>query len=145
MGAQTFKKMNRATSANANSIRNQRFLMQTLKRPDSSIKQRFEHLTPRERQRQRQELIDQFKNNVMNMIDQKPKSFADANYSQQLTHDSKDPEQLMNSLTNQSLNKPDTYLLRKQQKRQALMEKSHTQLEETKFWETRGLYKRGDE
>jgi len=25
------------------------------------------------------------------------------------------------------------------------MEKSHTQLEETKFWETRGLYKRGDE
>ena len=52
-------------TATAKSNRNHRFQIQSMKRPTSQIKQqRFEQLTPRQRQRRRQELIDRFKSNV---------------------------------------------------------------------------------
>ena len=49
------------------------------------------------------------------------------------------------TLTHLALNKPDQFQRRKHQKRQALLEKSHDQLENSKFWEKRALYTKPDE
>ena len=90
------RKIQRATSANANSIRNQKFLINTLKRPDSTFKQRFEHLTPRERERQRQEYIDNFKFNVMSLLsnESRQQPYTGLSHNQK-SFNPNDPDQMM--------------------------------------------------
>ena len=56
-------------TATTKSARNHRFQVQSIRRPASLTKQRFEHLTPRQRQRKRQELIERFKSNVTNFME----------------------------------------------------------------------------
>lgn len=129
-------------TATAKSTRNHRFQLQSMRRPTSHTqKQRFEHLTPRQRQRKRQELIDRFKSNVATFIGSAGAALAQGEL------DSRQPasKETVGALLHQSLNETDAFLQRKQQKRRTLRDPNTGPLSVGKFREKKVLYRRGEE
>lgn len=130
-------------TATTKSARNHRFQVQTMRRPVSLAKQRFEHLTPRQRLRKRQELIDRFKSNVTNFIEnsESKANLADLNQTQPWPEASDSIEDLLG----EALGRPDTFIQRKAQKRRGLRDQHASQSTAAKFHEKKVIYNRGEE
>lgn len=96
-----------------------------MKRPTSGTlaysvpNMRFEQLTPRQKQRKRQELVDRFKSNVTNFIASTEAAHAQKEMDQTRPYQAAASETVA-TLLNQTLKNTDTFLQRKKQKRRTL-------------------------